>query len=405
MLELIASGGTSDIYRARDLAAEPLDERHADLVLKIARASDKEQARFSAAMTRHEALIGRRLRHPNIVAVHDFDRDGALRFVTMEHVPGETLAERLARSPNQRLPKADAIRIAREVAAALECMHQQGIVHSDLKPANILLSESGSAKLIDFSTARVCTSFVNMLPMPPDYAGYSPSYASPELLRDESASPADDIFSFGCIVYEMLSGHHPYQRLPATEALAKNLTPPRRPPLDRRAWRPLRRALSFDRRSRPQRAGDIARALGPDHSPQVLRVVASLTIVLAATGVGWLGTSAVVEHLDRHRTFAATHTEMLRAEALRKQILAAPPLERANLLSQADTLPEPFRGGVIYRVRDAATAPVIRRIENELLMGRRAEEPIRLRETLDILSHYYPDSAELATAARTLDNY
>src|SRR5690625_3115467 len=119
LLELIASGGTSDIYRARDLAAEPLDERHADLVLKIARASDKEQARFSAAMTRHEALIGRRLRHPNIVAVHDFDREGTLRFVTMEYVPGETLAERLARSPNQRLPKADAIRIAGEVAAAL----------------------------------------------------------------------------------------------------------------------------------------------------------------------------------------------------------------------------------------------------------------------------------------------
>jgi hypothetical protein len=212
---------------------------------------------------RREALLGASISHPNVVAVYDVlsSEDGGL-VIVMEYVPGETLGQKLSREG--RLAPGEACRILAAIAAALDAIHQRGIVHRDIKPANILLGEGSAVKLADLGIASVqdrtrITSAGTMLG--------SLRYMAPEQLSDASVTPAIDTYALSAVAFEALSGR-PARREPNAMALAHAIATLPPPDLDevwpaapRRATEALKRGMALDPAERQASAGEFVRQL------------------------------------------------------------------------------------------------------------------------------------------------
>ena len=310
------AGGMGEVYRAHDTR---LDRHVALKILSQHRASDpRDRARFA-----YEARAIARLSHSHICALHDLGHSEGIDFLVMEYLNGETLASRLRRGP---LPVVEAVRIAIQIAEALDAAHAEGIVHSDLKPANIMLVKGGSdrdakpvSKLLDFGLAR-------FQPAPrlsepgirgADHAASTgrgaiagtPQYMAPEQVRGEEADPRSDIFSFGCVLYEMVAGRAPFAGETAQEVMSAILTadPPSLTVSDsrssvelahasRRLERAIRRCLQKAPEMRFNRIGDvkleleeIARAAASGHERFSRRqwIVVIAGVAAIATGAAW----------------------------------------------------------------------------------------------------------------------
>jgi eukaryotic-like serine/threonine-protein kinase len=208
VLEKIGAGGMGEVYRAHDT------ELRRDVALKVlpsAVASDEERlARFQ-----REAELLASLNHPNIAQIYGLAISQDIRAIVMELVEGETLADRMARGP---LPIEEGLAVARQIAAGLASAHDRGVIHRDLKPANIKLSPSGTVKILDFGLAKameagpapVAGAGAPTLTSPAmTFAGQilgTAAYMSPEQARGENADRRADIWAFGVILFEMLSG-------------------------------------------------------------------------------------------------------------------------------------------------------------------------------------------------------
>jgi eukaryotic-like serine/threonine-protein kinase len=192
----IAVGGMGSVWEAQDLR---LDRRVAVKLPAddLARGLPDHVARFA-----REATAAGRLAHPNVATVHDHGYEGFTPFIVMELLQGETLAERIRRGP---VPEDEAVQIAGQVAAALDAAHDAGIVHRDVKPANIMLTPGG-VKVMDFGVASAeWTQTITTAGMLGTAA-----YLSPEQARGEPAVPASDVYSLGVVVFEMLAGRPPF---------------------------------------------------------------------------------------------------------------------------------------------------------------------------------------------------
>src|SRR5208282_526001 len=160
---------------------------------------------------RKEALALAKLNHPNIGTIYDFDTQDNVDFLVMEYIQGETLAQRLAKGS---LPEKELIPLALQVAAALEEAHEHGIVHQDLKPGNIMVTPKGQAKVLDFGLAKLLDTDggadITQTLMQTEVSGTLP-YMSPEQLRNEPVDSRSDIFATGAVLYELSSGHRPFE--------------------------------------------------------------------------------------------------------------------------------------------------------------------------------------------------
>ena len=215
----LGAGGMGEVYRAldtrldREVAVKILPEHLAnspDLLLRFER-----EAKSVAALA-----------HPNITAIHDFGSEQGVSYAVMELLNGETLRSRLARGA---LHWRKAVQIGLEIADGLSAAHAKGITHRDLKPENIFLTSDGKTKILDFGLARVkpeipdtTKSLAPTVPLltEPGMVVGTVGYMSPEQLRGEDAGPASDIFSFGCVLYEMIAGRRAFARptMPETNA-------------------------------------------------------------------------------------------------------------------------------------------------------------------------------------------
>jgi eukaryotic-like serine/threonine-protein kinase len=195
---VVASGGMATVFRAFDTV---LERAVALKVLDGDRGEDEE----SLQRFLHEARAAARLAHPNIVAVLDRGEQGGRQFIVFEHVDGETLKERVSREG--ALPIHDVAEIGAAVARALDCAHENGVVHRDVKPQNVLLTPDGVAKVTDFGIAQSTASAA--LTDPGTVLGTS-SYIAPEQARGEQVGPATDVYSLGCVLYELLTAAPPY---------------------------------------------------------------------------------------------------------------------------------------------------------------------------------------------------
>lgn len=198
ILERIGGGGMADVYRAHD---KLLDRSVAVKVLRSQFTSDEEfVTRF-----RREAQAAARLSHPNIVNIYDVGCDEDIYYIVMEYISGETLKERIQRAG--QLSIESAVRIAVEIAEALEHAHQNGLVHCDIKPHNILTTKSGRIKVTDFGIAKAVTSATMT------HTGTiigSVHYFSPEQAKGAAVGAKSDIYSLGVVMYEMLTGTVPF---------------------------------------------------------------------------------------------------------------------------------------------------------------------------------------------------
>jgi len=217
----LGRGGMASVYRARDPALER------DVALKVLPAEFLHDAAF-ADRFRQEARVAGRLEHPHIVPVHAFGIEQGAPWMAMRLVTGGSLAERVRRGP--MAPRVVAA-LLRDVAGALDYAHERGIVHRDVKPANVLLDEAGRAYLADFGVARMLegSSVVTTTGM----IQGTPSYMAPEQAMGEKVDRLADVYALGVVAFECLTGRVPYT----------GTTPPRRmPPWSSR--RPSRRGFA-----------------------------------------------------------------------------------------------------------------------------------------------------------------
>jgi serine/threonine protein kinase len=331
---LLGSGGMGEVYRARDTN---LGREVAIKVLPEAFAQDAERlARFE-----REAKTLASLNHPNIAAVHGFEKSENVRALVMELVEGPTLADEIERrtgpfafaeatadkSGPAGLPLDEALPIARQIAEALEAAHEQGIVHRDLKPANIKVRDDGTVKVLDFGLAKligdgpadagqyadrttsptITTPAMTQLGMILGTA----AYMAPEQARGKPVDKRSDIWAFGCVLFEMLAGKRAFDGEDVTDTIAAVVRAeptwealPADVPASIRLL--LRRCLEKDRR---KRIGDISTALfimkeqsalpGPSPAPeivappakwgQIARYALAATLTAAITaGVVWM---------------------------------------------------------------------------------------------------------------------
>ncbi|QYD71267.1 protein kinase [Paraburkholderia edwinii] len=251
--ECLGIGGMGTVYKALDLRKLEASDRKPYVAIKVLNVQFRGNPKSLIALQR-EARKAQVLAHRNIVTVYDFDRDGAIVYLTMEYLSGKPLSQILRTPDFHGMPVSAALPIVRGMSAALAYAHERGFVHCDFKPANVFLTEHGEVKVIDFGIARVfqrseeendATVFD-----PGSLGALTPAYASPEMLEHLEPDPRDDIYALGCITYELLTGRHPFDRMSATQARAAHKQPQRPEQLSTRQWRALRAALSFDRASR-----------------------------------------------------------------------------------------------------------------------------------------------------------
>jgi serine/threonine-protein kinase len=257
IVSMIGRGGMGEVFRARD------GKLKRDVALKTLPptfSSDPDRlARFEREATSLAAL-----NHPNIASIYGIEEQDGARYLVLELVEGSTLDERLMRGA---LPLDEALEIALRIASAIESAHGRGVIHRDLKPANIKAPAGGGVKVLDFGLAKSVASPSSAADTKTPFGTEvglivgTPPYMSPEQARGENAGPQTDIWSFGVILYEMLTGLSPFKRDTIPGTLARVLEaepdfaklPASTPPAVRRL---LRRCLEKDLKSRTQHIGD-----------------------------------------------------------------------------------------------------------------------------------------------------
>jgi len=257
ILSPIGKGGMGEVWRARDtrlgreVAIKTLPrevEQHADWLSRFER----------------EAKVLASLNHPNIATIHGFDRDQGLHFLVLELVGGETLAERLRRGP---IPVEESLSIARQIGDALEAAHERGVIHRDLKPANVKITDDGVVKVLDFGLARSIWA-----EEPGSSSGDAPTmsletregailgtaaYMAPEQARGKKVDKRADIWAFGVVLYEMITGLRPFEGSDLTETLASVvMKDPDFEPVAPRLRRLLKKCLERDPKKRLRDVGD-----------------------------------------------------------------------------------------------------------------------------------------------------
>jgi serine/threonine-protein kinase len=280
---LLGKGGMGEVYRATDTK---LKREVAIKILPDEFSRDPDRvSRFQ-----REAEVLALLNHPNIAAIYDLDEANGSRFLVLELVEGETLAERIRRGP---IPIDEALNIGSHICGALEAAHEKGVIHRDLKPANIKVTPSAQVKVLDFGLAKA----MQMSPATADFSnsptlmsGSTPgiimgtaAYMSPEQARGKQVDRASDIWAFGCVLYELLTGKQTFRGEDVQEILAAILKTepdwtllPANTPHSIRVL--LRRCLQKDAKKRFRDAADLqieieealaAPAIGPPQAAAV----------------------------------------------------------------------------------------------------------------------------------------
>jgi serine/threonine protein kinase len=299
VLAPLGAGGMGEVYRAHD---SKLKRDVAIKILPEAFAHDSDlMARFE-----REAQVLASLNHPNIAAIYGLEESHDTRALVMELVEGPTLAERIGR---RTMPLNETVPIAKQIAEALEYAHEKGIIHRDLKPANVKVTPDGNVKVLDFGLAKALEE-----PTPVSDPSISPTltldgtrggvilgtaaYMSPEQASGKPTDPRADIWSFGGVLYEMLTGKKAFEGESVSDTLASvlkldpdwNALPAATPAAIRRV---VSRCLTKDRKQRLQAIGEARIVLENPGTPETTapsrsRLVIAVAMTILATAFGWI---------------------------------------------------------------------------------------------------------------------
>ena len=302
----LGAGGMGMVFKARDLLMEEMKDRDPYVAIKVLRPEYQGDQTLLISLQR-EFRKAQKLSHPNIVGMMDFTRDQATGavFITMQYLKGHTLGELIQKKYPNGMPLDKAIPIIRGMAAALSYAHRQNIIHLDFKPGNVFVCENGDVKVLDFGIAGMGEAktpdqeqtVFNAL----DLGALTPSYASLEMIEHHAGStasyrpdPRDDIYALGCVVYEILTGRHPFGRASAKDASLSGLSAKEPPGLAKRRWLQLRRALAYKQSERLESVDALLKAFEPFSlaSPKSVATLV-ITSALAVAGFQWFQTPPV----------------------------------------------------------------------------------------------------------------
>jgi serine/threonine-protein kinase len=350
IVSVLGAGGMGEVYRARDTRLQR------DVAIKTLPAIVATDADRLSRFEREARLLAS-LHHPNIASVYGLEESGDVRGLVMELVEGHTLAELVQQTP-LGLPTAQALAIARQIAEALEAAHEHGVVHRDLKPGNIMVTDHGTVKVLDFGLAKALgTEFAGgggLVESPTatsagTEAGVvlgTAAYMSPEQARGQAVDKRSDIFSFGAVLYEILTGRRAFEGDNTTDLLAAivsrdpdlTVLPGGTPAPVRRL---LKRTLEKDKRRRLSDIADgrldIDEAIAPPPSDAVTSAAparapwrrwvaaaaAVIGVALGAGGYAWLGPGPDARRPMRF-VIAPPATDRLYSESIGTQIAISP---------------------------------------------------------------------------------
>jgi tetratricopeptide (TPR) repeat protein/predicted Ser/Thr protein kinase len=287
IVRLLGQGGMGAVYQAHD---KELERQVAIKVIRADMAANPEiLQRF-----KQELILARQITHKNVIRIFDLGQADGIKFITMEYIEGENLQGVLRRK--KKLEPAEAANILAQVCRALEAAHNEGVIHRDLKPQNIMLDKSGRAYVMDFGIAR------SMLGAGMTQTGAligTPDYMSPEQAKGQTLDARSDLFSIGIIFYEMLSGQVPFDADTTMGKLWKRTNEPARPldELDKTIPRPLsdivRKCLEIDPQKRFANAGELLHQIEKWQGPAAGTRVVSLPVTVLPGSGKWLATAAL----------------------------------------------------------------------------------------------------------------
>lgn len=378
---LIASGGMSDVYRAVDEYLEQANSSDCQVAVKILRHSLTDDP-DAVSMLAREAARSMRLSHPGIIRVKDLEQDGDTYFIVMELLEGEPLSRLIQRHRPRGLPWKGCRWIIQQILETLRYAHSQGIVHADIKPSNVFLTQDGQVKLLDFGVARALASQQQMedylAPRQRDETrmfGYTPAYASPSLMAGNEPHPRDDLYALACITYELASSHHPFERRELTDA-ERAAFPLKRPKhLPMRIWRVMRPLL---RQSHPESTTAWwEKAVRPRQwqlptAAALSAVVASLALTGAYAGLELNNGTA------RSLETRLGNLGLLSEDATPRQILttlpALPELEREALLRHREPLLSEYYTKALTEATQALQKGKLEGVPETRALGRQAQQ-------------------------------
>ncbi|GHA54909.1 protein kinase [Photobacterium aphoticum] len=399
---LIGHGGMCDVYRATDLLLHRAGVNTPYVALKVLQQQHLAQQETANVLIR-EAQKTQKLSHPNIIRVYDFGVEKQAHYLVMEYIDGETLEEVILRSRPRGLSFQKAMSILEQVISALTYAHQQGVVHADLKPSNIMLTREGVIKIFDFGVSRGLK--LNIDHYATDVqdetniiSGYTPTYASPALLQGEKPEIKDDIFAFSCMAYELLTSQHPFQRKPADEAEKAKLTASKPKHINGQQWRTLRAGLHFQANKRIASLPEFQQRLHKRRWPAFVST-AAVCALAGAMGYGyWFHTQQVIDFTAQIQT--------LEQEIRDDKALARLPLD--NVVDTAFGLPADkvlIKEGLL-RQRQAQLIAQYEEQVNAILNNREERYPdyYAIEEELTAAKALYPDSQQLTFLSESINH-
>jgi len=253
--QILGRGGMGVVYRATDAQ---LDETVAIKTLPgdVMQRSPEDLERF-----KREIRLARKITHRNVLRTYDYGEADGVYFISMEYVRGYTLNELLDEAENRQMLPRLAVGLARQISRGLQAAHEQGIIHRDIKPQNVLIDHKGEVKLMDFGIARMAEAKEGMT-----QAGLivgTPHYMSPEQVQGRQLDPRSDVYSMGVMLYETLTGIRPFESSSLTGVLTAHITEKAKPPIE---WRGeigrelnaiVMRCLEKDAKARYKDAGEL----------------------------------------------------------------------------------------------------------------------------------------------------
>ena len=244
---VVGHGGMATVFEATDEYRIDLPTAGRRLAVKVLHTAVTQREELLAELQREFQHL-QLLSHPNIVRVHEFDRDGDVAFFTMELLNGALLSRVLQARNAIPLLRPHALAIIRDVGDALSHAHSRGVIHGDINPQNIFITNDGDLRVLDFGASHKT--------LPDRWSAErspvaTPGYASCQLLEGQHPDARDDLFAFACVIYLLLSGQHPFPERTAIEARAQRIRPRRPVGLTGPQWRVLREGLRWDRERRP----------------------------------------------------------------------------------------------------------------------------------------------------------
>ncbi|MBB4128595.1 non-specific serine/threonine protein kinase [Xanthomonas translucens] len=292
----LGRGGMGVVYLARDERKVEARDRDPWLAVKVLSDEFRRHPDSLVALQR-EARRSQKLAHDNIVRVYDFDKDRTLVFMTMEYIDGCDLKTLIREQAYNGMPLARARPLIEGMARALARAHAAGVVHSDFKPGNVMVTRDGVAKVFDFGIARAGKHAADVAGEQTVFdaatlGALTPAYASLEMIRGQEPTPADDIYALGCVCFELLTGKHPFDKLSAEVALRDKRVPPPVPGLTRRQYQALCAAVAFPAEQRLSKVEALLEGLREvPLRERALPLLGYGTAALVLAGAGGWGTS------------------------------------------------------------------------------------------------------------------